>query len=254
MKFLKGLLVPLIIVAIWYICSSLKILNSYIIPPPIKIIKTTSILIKNGDLLRNILVSFYRVFLGFLLAFIIAFPTSIILGMNRRIEVYFEPLLEFIRHIPPIAAIPILILWLGIGEASKIAVIILATFFPIFMNTLSGVRNCDKKLLEVGDIFNFSPFKKFKKIILPSIIPYVIVGIRLGLGYSWRSLIGAELIAASSGIGYMIIDAEQLSRPDIIIVGIISVGIVGFLIDYILYIVTKKFIPWHKGDLDNGWS
>ena len=155
-------------------------------------------------------------------------------------------MLEFVRHVPPIACIPMLILWLGIGEASKIAVIILAAFFPIFLNTLNGVVNCDPKLLEVGDIFGFSVLEKFFKIILPSAMPYVTVGMRLGLGYSWRALIGAELIAASSGIGYMIMDAEQLSRPDIIIVGIIAIGLLGYVIDLLFFSLTAKLYNWNK--------
>lgn len=126
----------------------------------------------------------------------------------------------------------------GNREAPKIAVIILAAFFPIFLNTLNGVIGCDQKLLEVGHIFKFTAKEKFLKIILPSAMPSVIVGMRLGLGYSWRALIGAELIAASAGIGYMIMDAEQLSRPDIIIVGIMTIGVLGYLIDYLFFSLT----------------
>ena len=162
-------------------------------------------------------------------------------------------ILEFIRHIPPIACIPMLILWLGIGESSKMAVIILAAFFPIFLNTLNGVINCDSKLLEVGDIFGFSIREKFFKIILPSAIPYVTVGMRLGLGYSWRALIGAELIAASSGIGYMIMDAEQLSRPDIIIVGIVTIGMLGYIIDLLFFSLTAK-IPNLSKERARSWQ
>jgi len=186
--------------------------------------------------------SLYRVFLGFFWAFILAFPSAVLVGMVRPLEAYLVFVLEFVRHVPPIACIPMLILWLGIGEASKIAVIILAAFFPIFLNTLNGVVNCDPKLLEVGDIFGFSVLEKFFKIILPSAMPYVTVGMRLGLGYSWRALIGAELIAASSGIGYMIMDAEQLSRPDIIIVGIIAIGLLGYVIDLLFFLLDRKTI------------
>jgi len=242
MKVLKGLLVPLSVLAAWFFASHFHTVNSYIIPPPGRVMDTAWELIQSGALSRHILASLYRVFTGFIIAFAAAFPLAVIMGMNRRMEDYFEPALEFIRHIPPIACIPMLILWFGIGETSKIAVIILAAFFPIFMNTLSGVANCDVKLLEVGDVFEFTPADKFFSIILPAIIPSVIVGMRLGLGYSWRALIGAELIAASSGIGYMIMDAEQLSRPDIIIVGILSVGILGYLIDCAFFRLTRSFI------------
>lgn len=250
-KKLKGLLIPTIIIILWYITSYWKILNPYIIPAPMKILEITTILIKKGILFRHILASFQRVLIGFLTAFLLAFPLAVLVGIYPDINDYINPVLEFVRHIPPIATIPMLILWLGIGEASKIAVIILATFFPIYLNTLNGVVGCDKKLLEVGDIFEFTMTEKFLKIILPSALPSVIVGMRLGLGYSWRALIGAELIAASSGIGYMIMDAEQLSRPDIIIVGIITIGLLGLLIDHISLKVTDEFFHYRK-DVDHG--
>lgn len=237
-KILKGLILPVSILIIWQLTSMTGVLNTYIIPPPVEILDTAIMLIKKGVLSKHLMVSMYRVFLGFVAAFILAFPTAVLVGIIQGLEYYLTPFLEFVRHIPPIACIPMLILWLGIGEAPKIAVIILATFFPIFLNTLSGVVNCDEKLLEVGDNFGFSVKEKFFKIILPSAMPSVIVGMRLGLGYSWRALIGAELIAASSGIGYMIMDAEQLSRPDIIIVGIVTIGLLGYIIDFFFFSLT----------------
>ncbi|MBU3101992.1 hypothetical protein KPL44_22380 [Clostridium sp. DSM 17811] len=138
------------------------------------------------------MVSFLRVILGFTITFVVAFPLAVFLGNKPKAMPYINPSLVFMRHIPPIAMIPILILWLGIGESSKLVVIFLATFFPFFSNTLNGVTNYDKKLLEVGEIFHFSKKDLFLKII----------------------------------------DAEQLSRPDIVIVGILSIGILGYVIDY----------------------
>ena len=236
-KTLKQIIVPLAILIIWHVASAAGILNTYIIPPPVEILDTAIILLKKGTLLKHVLVSLCRVFVGFAAAFALAFPTAVLIGMVRGMEDYLNLLLEFIRHIPPIACIPMLILWLGIGEAPKIAVIILATFFPIFLNTLSGIVNCDKKLLEVGDIFGFSMKEKFFKIILPSAMSSVIVGMSLVLVIA-GALIGAELIAASSGIGYMIMDAEQLSRPDIIIVGIITIGVLGYIVDLMFFSLT----------------
>jgi len=205
-------------------------------------LKTFLDLLKNGLLIKHLLVSFYRVFVGFSLTFVAAFSLALLIALNDWLTDYITPTLEFIRHIPPIALIPILILWLGIGEKPKITVIILATFFPVFLNTLSGISNCDPKLKEVGEIFGLSKWESFYRIILPQAVPSIIVGMQIALGYSWRSLIGAELIAASAGIGYMIIDAEQLSRPDIIIVGVFTIGIFGYLIDYFFFKLTQKLI------------
>jgi len=245
-KTLKALILPVAILVLWYFASNAGILNNYIVPPPQKVLKTAVALIKKGTLVKHVTASMYRVFLGFFWAFILAFPTAVLIGLARPLEDYLILILEFLRNVPPIACIPMLILWLGIGEASKVAVIILAAFFPIFLNTLHGVINCDPKLLEVGDIFGFSVREKFFKIILPYAMPYVTVGMRLGLGYSWRALIGAELIAASSGIGYMIMDAEQLSRPDIIIIGIITIGLLGYVIYLVFFSLTERLYNWNK--------
>lgn len=252
MKVARGLVIPLSIIAIWCAGSFLHIFNDYIIPNPISVGSAAYTLIKSGVLFKHLTVSFCRVFIGFIITFAVAFPFAILVGMNEKLRPYLEPILEFNRHIPPLALIPILILWFGIGELSKLSVIFLATFFPVFSSTLNGVTNYDKKLLEVGEVFKFSNKDKFFKIIFPQAIPSILTGIQLGLGYSWRALMGAELIAASSGIGYMIMDAEQMSRPDVIIVGIFSLGILGYVIDYIFLKLTNKFISFRGKEVKYG--
>jgi sulfonate transport system permease protein len=199
-------------------------------------------------LARHMLVSFYRVFAGFSAALLLAFPIAILLGMNKHWNPYFHITLECVRHIPPLATIPILILWFGIGELPKLLIVIMATFFPIFFNTLHGVASCDIKWVEVGKSFGMNRSEIFRYVVLPAALPAVLVGMRLGLGYSWRALVGAELIAASSGIGYMILDAEQLSRPDIVIIGILTIGVMGTLIDWCFFRLARKFVPWKAGE------
>ncbi|HEY3423376.1 MAG TPA: ABC transporter permease [Negativicutes bacterium] len=254
MKLFRGFYAPLILLLLWSLGSMTGSINQYILPAPANIAATAVQLAQSGVLLKHLSISMYRVIVGFLLTFAVAFPLAVILGMKRNMNDYFDPFLAFIRHIPPIACIPMLILWFGIGEPPKIAIIILATFFPIFLNTLNGVLECDEKLLEVGRVFGFNAREQFYRIILPSALPSVIMGMRLGFGYSWRALIGAELIAASSGIGYMIIDAEQISRPDIIVVGIITIGVCGYLIDYVFLKLTSWFMPWENRRVDYGRS
>ncbi len=139
-----------------------------------------------------------------------------------------------------------LILWFGIGEASKTAVIVLATFFPVFLNTVDGVSRCDRKLIEVGRTLGLTERERFLRIILPSSLPSVLTGLRLGLGYSWRALIGAELIAASSGLGYLIHDAQALSRSDVIVVAIIVMGVLGALTDDLFFRLARRLVPWRE--------
>lgn len=186
--------------------------------------------------------SISRIFLGFSVAVFLGIPSAIIFGMFPKIYNYFKIILEFMRHTPPLALIPMIILWFGIGEFSKITIIILASFFPVFLNTLKGIKSCDKKLIEVGQVFNFTKYEIFKKIILPYAIPDILNGIKLGIGYSWRAIIGAEMIAASSGIGYLILDGQQMSRSDIVVVGIFSIGFFGSFTDYICSQIIKKYI------------
>ncbi len=252
MKLIKGIMIPFLLAALWLVVSIKGVFNSYLLPSPLTIAETMGEMIATGTLLKHISISLYRVVLGFCLTFVIAFPLAVVLGMNKKWNDYFDPILDFIRHVPPLACIPLLILWFGIGEPPKIAIIMLATFFPVFLNTLNGVLGCDTKLLEVGQVFEFTALERFQKIILPSALPAIILGMRLGLGYSWRSLIGAELIAASSGIGYMIIDAEQISRPDIIFVGILTIGIFGYCIDYVFLKLTDYLMPWEDRQVDYG--
>lgn len=244
MKRLQGAILPLAMLVFWGIGSELGLFNTYIVPAPSKVFGAGMDLLEKGILLRHAGTSLYRVFAGFSIAFGAAFPLAVLVGLNKGAYNCLTPALEFVRHIPPIAMIPLLILWFGIGETSKLAVIVLATFFPIFINTASGIANCDEKLVEVGEIFGFSRGETFIRIILPQAMPSVLAGMRLGLGYSWRSLMGAELIAASSGIGYMIMEAEQLSRIDIIFVGILVIGALGYGIDFVFFKMTARFLNW----------
>ncbi len=240
MEFVKKLILPFILLAIWWALAEAGLLNPFLMPAPGKVLETAIFLAQKGLLYQHLTASLYRVLFGFLITFIVAFPFGAFLALHKKTYYYLEPILEFVRHLPPIALIPVLILWLGIGELPKLAVIILASFFPVFLNTMSGISGCDDKLLEVGRIFAFTEWEQFFKIRLPQAMPQILLGMQLGLGYSWRSLIGAELIAASSGIGYMIMEAEQLSRPDIILVGIFSIGLLGYFIDLLFLIISEK--------------
>lgn len=247
-RIIKGAYLPLGIILVWLVGARYSLWKAYVIPSPGEVLAAFQHLLASGALVIHISASLYRVFAGFTIAFLLAFPLGVILGMNPRLRDYSYPLLEFIRHIPPLAAMPMLILWFGIGEFPKLLIVVLATFFPIFFNTLHGVVNCDVKWVEVGKSFGLGKREIFYRVVLPAAVPSVLVGMQLGLGYSWRALIGAELIAAASGIGYMILDAEQLARPDIVLVGILTIGILGSAIDWLFFYVTRLVLPWREGE------
>ena len=239
-------MLPCVLLCLWQLACNYQLFSPYLLPPPAQVAHEAVELTASSVLLAHLAVSLRRVVLGFALSCCLALPLGIICGQSRRFEDYFWLLLEFLRHVPPLAAVPLIILWAGIGEASKLTIIVLASFFPMFSNTYSGVHNVDKKLLEVGQILHFSKWQQIRYIRLPAALEAIAVGMQLALGYSWRALIGAELIAASAGIGYLILDAEEMSRPDIVLVGMLAIGIVGTAIDYLFIVILDKLFPWRK--------
>lgn len=230
------------LLAIWQIGCNFAWWNTYILPTPQKVLMTFWKLTQSGQLLEHIGISFGRILIGFLISILIGVPLGLLFGLHTKLYTYFKGLFEFIRHTPPLALVPILILWFGIGEKTKIIIIVLASLFPILMSTMSGVRSCDPKLVEVGKSFKLTYIEIFKKIIFPAAVPQILVGMTLAFGYSWRAIIGAEMIAASAGLGYMILDGQQLSRPDVVIVGILVIGILGALTDLLFEKITKPFM------------
>ncbi len=246
---LVKLAIPAAITLLWWGGSKLGMWNGYVIPSPERVLSSMWSMLLDGSLLRHASASFMRVIWGFAIASFVAIPLGFAIGLSRSLERWIESTLDFMRHVPPLAIMPMVILWFGIGEVSKVVVVFMATFFPILLNTQSGVAGCDPKLLEVGKAFGLSKGDRFIRILVPSALPSILLGMRLGLSYSWRSLIGAELIAAASGIGYVIHDAEQLSRSDVILVGVLLLGVAGSLSDFLFTVLSRRLTPWSGGDI-----
>lgn len=247
----KASIIIVVIVGTWFTLSTLGIFSSYVLPSPLKVWNTFLDMVLSGVLWDHILISMQRVLTGFIIAFVFAFLLGTFAGLKPNANIYYNHVIEFMRNVPPLSLIALLILWFGIGETSKLIVIILAAFFPMFLNIKKGFLSCDKKLLEVGDSLGLSTVRKFIQIMLPFALPDILMGMRVGLGYSWRAIIGAEMIAASSGLGYLILDAQQMSRSDKVIVGIITIGIVGCICDKVFSMVIKKAV---HGGVDDSWS
>ncbi|HBF2787115.1 TPA: ABC transporter permease [Clostridioides difficile] len=240
LRLVKSVLIFFIILLLWKITNYLGIWSDYILPSPEKVYSTFLNMISDGSIFINVYASMKRVFIGFAISTAIGVPLGIFFGIYSGVYEYFKSLINFLRNTPPLALIPMLILWFGIGEESKIIIIVLASFFPIFTSTLKGIKNCDSKLIEVGRVFEFSKLQIIFKIIIPNAILDIAVGLKLALGYSFRAIIGAELVAASAGLGYLISDGKEMSRTDVVIVGIIVIGLLGIITDYIFSIIVKK--------------
>ena len=245
-RFLNAMLLPILILLAWYAITRMQVFSPYLLPSPGAVWDALAELAASGELAKHLSISLRRVFLGFLLSAAAAIPLGIFCGRSRYFHTYCWFLLEFLRHVPPLAAIPLIILWAGIDEASKLTIIFLASFFPLFLNTCSGIRNCDPKLLEVGQSLGFSHLQLIRHIQLPAALESIVTGLQLSLGYSWRALIGAELIAASAGIGYLILDAEEMSRPDIVLAGMLCIGIIGSVLDWLFLKILRRLVPWYR--------
>lgn len=243
-NFLRSAFIPLAVLMIWWWGSSAGAWNRFLLPSPQAVFQAGAELSEEGLLFSHIWSSLLLVLKGFGVACLLGFPLGVFFGFTPQLLRYANSSLEFIRHIPPIALVPLFILWFGLGDGSKIVTIALTAFFPIFLNTYTALRSIDPLLLEVGSIFRFKLSERFLLIALPGMIPLLLTGVRLGLGYSWRALIGAEILAASSGLGFLILEAEQMGRSDRILLGVIIIGILGSMMDYTLRIGIRHAAPW----------
>ena len=239
-KILKPYYIFGILLVLWFVAAKLEIWNAYLLPPPWKVADAFATMWQRGEITASVLVSLRRVLIGLGISFALAFLTSLLTAYRPNQAEYLRQIINFMRNVPPLAVISLLILWFGIGETPKIIVIVLASFFPIYMNISKGFLECDRKLIEVGRSMGFSEKKVFWKICLPYAREDILVGLRTGLGYSWRALIGAEMIAASSGLGYMIVYAQQMSRSDKVLIGIFLIGIIGCISDMLFSLLIRK--------------
>ena len=236
---------PIILIVIWEGFSLAGKLTTYTMPAPMTIIETIITYIKDGSLFQDIIISFIRVLEGFLVALVLAFILGIIVSIFQKVEIFTDLVIQILRPIPPIAWIPLAILWFGIGESSKVFIIFFGAFFPIFLNTVEGVKNINPKYFELARVYEVPKLKMIKKIIIPGALPSIMTGIRLGLGNAWVCVVAAEMIGATSGVGFMLANGRSLSRPDVVIIGMLIVGIVGKLMDDVIKFLSKKLITWN---------
>ena len=250
-KVIKTSISIVILLSIWTIVTEMNLINSYVLPSPFKVVDSFFKMIQSGEIFEDIYISYIRVLKGFSIATIFAFLFAMIRVILPKYSDYYESILQFLKNVPPLSLISLLILWFGIGETTKTGIIVLTSFFPIYLNTVKGFVSCDKKLLEVGQVYGYSKLNSFLKIRLPYAMSDILVGMRIGLGYSWRAIISAEMIAAASGLGHMILFAQQMSRTDKVIVGILVIGVVGYITDRLFAVIIDKAL---KGLEKNGWD
>lgn len=245
----KSLATFLLILISWQI-SSLAFSQIYL-PGPLKVFETFFQMVLDGSLFVNIGASLFRVFSGFFLALIFSFLLAFLFFYKKSLRAYFSGLLSFLKNIPPLGLIPLLIIWLGIGETSKIAMVFMACFFPLFLNIEKGFLNVDPDLVEMAQVFSYKDGEIFKNIILPASLKDIFTGARIALGYAFRSIIAAEMLAASTGLGYLLNFSRLMSRTDKVMVALIVIGLIGLISDWLFVKISKRFL---KGDLKNDLS
>jgi len=247
----KRLIPPLVAIAVWQIVTTVGGVPSYKLPSPLQVLFGLKDLVvvglPPGHLLHtHALYSLKRVFLGYSLAVSIGIPLGIAMGWSRRVRFVVEPFIELLRPIPPLAWIPIAILWFGIGIKSAAFIIFLGAFFPILLNTSAGVLAVDPLLIEAVKTLNGKSRDIIFKVLIPGSIPSIITGMRIGVGLGWMTLVAAEFsgVKQGYGLGYMIMTARDIQRPDEILAGMFFIGAAGFLIDGSLRLLEKSLIRW----------
>lgn len=240
----ESLILPVSVLVVWELAVDFKLVPTTLIASPIQVLKDFVEFIATGKIFMHIGASLSRLLIGFIIGSLVGISLGLVIGTSKRFEKLFHPTFLFLAPIPPIAWIPLLIIACGIGEGSKVALIALGAFFITYFHTIHGIRATDQKLVDLATVYRKDNWQLVKKILLPSALPSIFTGLRLALSLSWILLIAAEVIASSQGLGWLIWDARNFSRPDDMIVGIITIGILGKLSDSILVLLEHHMLRW----------
>ncbi|MEE0955197.1 MAG: ABC transporter permease [Eubacterium sp.] len=239
----KGGISIILLILIWGIGSLFYTVD--FLPSPVETIKGGEEIIRDGTLWNDVVVSMGRVLKGWILGVVVAVPLGLLIGTSKTVSTLIEPIITFFRFVPAIGFITLFLLWFGVGEESKVALIFYATIFPVIVNTASGVRGIDRSLLEASGSLGGSKAYTFFHVILPSATPGIFTGVRLGLSGAIICIVAAEMLAASSGLGYLIYTSRIYYRTDWIFIGIFTLGLIGFLVDQLMQLfgrtVLKRF-------------
>jgi len=239
-----GLALPLGLAVLWEAAVRLGFSDGRLVPPPSVIWRTLADLAATGDLQRHILATVLRVAAGFALGTLAATLVGAIAGYWELARRLLDPTLQGLRSVPSIAWIPLFILWLGIFETSKVALIAVGVFFPVYLGVLGAILSVDRKIVEVGRVFRLSGFAMVRRILLPAVLPAYVVSLRAGLGLGWMFVIAAEFLGASEGLGYLMIDGQQLGKPAEILAALITFAVLGKLTDALLAGAAAPFLRW----------
>lgn len=239
---LPYLYAALAIVVVWQLAIVLTGAHPSILPPPVDTAITFAAMVASGEIFMHAGMSLGRVFSSWLLSAAVAIPLGLAMGRFRPFEKVLDPVVELFRPISPLAWIPMAIIWFGIGESGKLFIIFIATFFPTLLNTIAGVKGVDPVLIRAGQALGCrDDTTLFRKVIFPAALPSIVVGLRISFGTGWAAIIAAELVAAQSGLGYLIADGMEILRADLVFVGMAVIGILGVMFDAMFRFLHHRF-------------
>ncbi len=243
-EWLIALILPVLLGLAWELAVRFGYASGRLMPPPSRLAVTALALIRSGELQTHVAATMARVGLGFLFGAIAGTAVGTLTGASPTMRRLLDPSLQAIRAIPSIAWVPLFILWLGIFETSKLALVSLGVFFPVYLGVFSAIQDVDRKLLEVGRVFGLSAMGQIRRIVLPAILPTWVAALRSGLGLGFMFVLAAELLGASEGLGYLLLDGQQMGRADTILVAMITFAILGKLSDSILVALARPVLRW----------
>ena len=236
---------PILLVIVWEIAARSGVLSARLLPAPSAVAAAFWESLRNGTLVTHATISTERALKGLAIGGGIGLALGILAGISRPAETVFDSSMQMLRNVPHLAMIPLVILWFGIGEGAKIFLVAIGTAFPLYLNTFHGIRTIDTKLIEMARVYGLGPFALFWRVTLPGALPSILVGLRFSLGIMWLTLIVAETISASSGIGYMTMNAREFLQTDIVLLGIIVYALLGKLADTLTRLIEARALAWH---------
>lgn len=240
----RGLIVPAVVLVVWELAARAGLLPPNWLPAPSTVGQTLAELARSGELLQHVASTLTRLLLGFLLGAALGTLLGVSCGRSERLRSLLDPSLQALRSIPSLAWVPLFLLWLGIQETSKVALIAVGAFFPVYLNLLSGILAIDRRLVEVGLMNGYGGWALSRHVLVPAAMPAYLTGLRSGLGLSWMFVVAAELLGASRGLGYLMVDGQSTSRIELVLAAIFAFALLGKISDRLLQALEVKLQPW----------
>lgn len=238
-------LVPVLLLVTWEVLARYGWIEPHLLPAPSKVALTAYKLTVSGTLLHDLSVSLLRAAIGFAIGGGIGFALGTLVGFSRIAEAFIDRSVQMVRAIPFLAVLPLVIVWLGVGEGQKIFLVALGVAFPIYVNTTLGIRQVDPKLIELGRVQGLSTWELITRIILPGALPSILTGVRFSLATAWLALVVAETIGAQAGLGFLALDAREFLRTDVIVLTVIIYALIGVVADSLARLLERRLLQWH---------